>query len=202
MVDLEAIRGAAILEGLAPSHVQALAGVAVGREARVGERLFQRGEAAETVYIVRSGVFALTVGLRRLGSVVELAVEEKVPGDALGWSALVEPRESIYSCFCTTKGSLLAFPRAELEALLSSDPELGRRFTANLSRLIGERVRVLQDLWIDEVQQSMARIHYWTHRDVTNQFADAVKVGREGQRRPRRFFGRGRTRDESRPASP
>jgi CRP-like cAMP-binding protein len=192
MVDFEPIRHATILEGLAPSHIGELAAIATVQKLRVGERLFTRGEPGAAFYIVQDGEFTLTVGLRRLGTTVELAVEEKSRGDALGWSALVAPHESIYSCFCTGNGSLVAFPREALEALLSSDAEFGRRFMSNLSQLVGNRVRGVQDLWIEEIQQSMARVQYWTHRDVTHRFEEAMKPRLEQPRSPRRFFRRGR----------
>jgi len=191
MTDLAPIRNAPMLEGLAESHIAELGAVAAERQARGGERLFSRGEAADTFYIVKDGTFALTVALRRLGSTVELGVEEKRSGDALGWSALVAPHQAIYSCFCTEDGSLISFSRAPLERLLSADSELGGRFLQNLGRLVGDRVRAMQDLWIDEIQHSMARVNYWTHAEVTTHVTHAIDTGRKEHRASRRLFGRG-----------
>jgi CRP-like cAMP-binding protein len=167
-----------MLEGLSESHLGELGAIATERHAHEGERLFKRGDVAETFYVVVDGAFALTVALRRLDAPVELGVEEKRAGDALGWSALVAPHDSIYSCFCTEPGSVAAFPREQLEARLASDPELARRFLTNLSRTIGDRVRALQNLWIDEIQQSMSRVNHWTHEAITSHVIEALETDR------------------------
>ena len=97
MVDLAPIRDARILEGLTDSDLVALAAIAEREQVRRGERLFVRGEAAEGFYIVEEGGFALTVVRRTLDDHVETAVEELGAGEAFGWSALVDPRRSIYT---------------------------------------------------------------------------------------------------------
>ena len=179
MVDLHAIHDATILEGLDASDLEKLGGL--GRERRVahGERLFARGQDADTFYIVLDGCFSLTVLLRALGEDVETAIEELHAGDALGWSSLVAPRRSIYSAWCTEDGSVAAFSRDELEALMDSDPALGRRFMRSVAGLIGSRVRVLQDLWIEEVDQSMARVMFWTHQEQSAHWVHAVDDARK-----------------------
>jgi hypothetical protein len=100
-----------------------------------------------------------------------MAVEEKGALDAFGWSSLVEPRTSIYSCYCIEAGAAIAFPRKQLEALMMSNRRLGEEFLHNLNELIGTRVRVMQELWLDEVSQSMARVQHWTHTELTNHLA-------------------------------
>jgi CRP-like cAMP-binding protein len=174
MVDLQAIRNATILQGLGVADLEKLAGVARERRVAHGERLFARGQDADTFYIVLDGCFSLTVVLRAMGEDVETAIEELSPGDALGWSSLVDPRQSIYSAWCSEDGAVAAFARDELESLMDSDPGLGRRFMRGVAELIGGRVRVLQDLWIDEVDQSMARVMFWTHQEKSTHWVHAV----------------------------
>ena len=104
---------------------------------------------------------------------------EKVTGDALGWSALVEPHESIYSAYCVQSGSVVAFSRGDLEELMSSDLNLGQRFWRNLNQLIGSRIRPLQQLWIEEVERSMERVEYWSHNKLSDEWADAIEPHRK-----------------------
>jgi CRP/FNR family transcriptional regulator, dissimilatory nitrate respiration regulator len=162
MVDVDSIRSAEIFTGLSASDLEGLAGIASERGAARGEHLFRRGELADALYVVASGSFALTLPLRYLDDHVEITVEVQTAGDALGWSALVAPHRSIYSALCTEKGVLWTFPRADLEALMQANPGLGWHLARNLNQLIGSRLRGLQDLWTEEVEQSMARVHYWT----------------------------------------
>ena len=108
------------------------------------------------------GRFALTLPLRRLERQIEITVEEKAPGSALGWSALVAPHRWNYSARCMQEGAVIAFPRAALEKVLQSDVDLGYRFMRNLSQLIGSRIVALQNLWIEEVEHTITRVDYWT----------------------------------------
>jgi CRP-like cAMP-binding protein len=179
MVDLARIRDARILEGLTASDLAALAAIAEREQVRRGERLFVRGEAAERFYIVENGGFALTVLLRALDDRVETVAEELGAGDAFGWSALVEPRRSIYSGYCTSDGTVVSFPGTALEALMATDEGLGFRLSVNLNRMIGTRVRVLQDLWIAEVEQSTSRVKFWSANEVSRRLTVAVHPPRQ-----------------------
>jgi CRP-like cAMP-binding protein len=179
MVDLSSIHEAAILNGLTEPDLEKIGAIAYEKETRKGDRLFSRGMDADTFYIVKEGRFALTVMLRVLDGEVEAAIEEIVAGGALGWSALVEPHVSIYSAYCTEDGSVAALPGGDMEALMSSDEGIGHRFSRSLSELVGSRVRVLQDLWIQEIQQSMLRVSFWTHTKTSRDWETAVRPPRK-----------------------
>ncbi len=179
MVDLSSIQHAAIFDDLRQPEIRELESIARVEQAAKGERLFRHGDAADTFYLVKDGRFALTIQVRALDEHFELPVEEKVAGEALGWSALVEPHRSIYSAYCTQSGSVVAFSRGDLEQLLSSDPNLGQRFLRNLNQLIGSRIRPLQQLWVEEIERSIERVEYWSHTKLSDEWADAVKPSRK-----------------------
>jgi CRP/FNR family cyclic AMP-dependent transcriptional regulator len=175
MVDLSSVRNATILQGLDQSHLSQLAAIASERDTREGEMLFARGQEADTFYIARRGRFALALPLRVFGGHTDMPVEETGALDAFGWSSLVEPHRSIYSAYCTFDGAVFAFPGDQMRRMIESNDRLGHRLSANLNKLIGARVRAVQDLWIDEVEQSTARIHHWTQTDMSSRLERAVK---------------------------
>ncbi len=179
MDDLSSIQNAAIFDGLKQSGIRELESIARLEPAARGERLFRHGDAADTFYLVKDGRFTLTIEMRALDDHFEIPVEEKVAGEALGWSALVEPHRSIYSAYCTQSGSVVAFSRGDLEELMSSDLNLGQRFWRNLNQLIGSRIRPLQQLWIEEVERSIERVNYWSHTKLSDEWADAIKPSRK-----------------------
>lgn len=189
MVDLSSIHEAAILNGFTEPDLEKLGAIAYEKETQKGEQLFSRGMNADTFYIVKQGRFSLTILLRVLDGETEAAIEEIVAGGALGWSALVEPHESIYSVYCTEDGSVVALPRGALEALMSSDEGLGHRFSRNLSELVGGRVRVIQDLLIQEIQQSMLRVSFWTHSKTSTDWQTAVRPPRKHRFSSRKSSG-------------
>ena len=57
---------------------------------------------------------------------------------------------------------------------MTANPQLGEKLLHGLNNLIGARVRVLQELWLDEVSQSMARVQHWTQAELTAQFSSAM----------------------------
>lgn len=174
MVNLASIEKADILRGLTKADLAELGAIACEQEFNRRDCLFKRGEEAETFYIATRGRFALTVDLRVFDSHVDLAVEEKGALDAFGWSSLVEPRTAIYSGYCTEDGAVVAFPRERLEALMTTNRRLGEGLLHNLNELIGSRLRVLQQLWLDEVEQSMARVQHWSQTELTARWATAM----------------------------
>ena len=167
MIDLSSVQEAAVLRGVGQDDLLELATIAEQREVRQGERLFARGQSSGALYIARGGRFVLTVGLRVLDGEAELPVEELQELDAFGWSALVAPFESIYSAYCIEDGVVLSFPGNELAALMDANPSLGRGLAGNLNVLIGNRVRALQKLWLEEIEQHMDRVQYWTRTEVS-----------------------------------
>ena len=174
MIDLSAIAAAAVLRGLTQDDLHDLGTIARERETGRSEQLFARGDQAQDFYIALRGRFALTVPIQVLESQEEIAVEEKVPLDAFGWSVFVEPHRFIYSAYCTEDGAVFSVERGELEALMESNEHLGEQLACNIAELIGGRARVLQDLWADEVAQRTERVQYWKSREISTQWRTAV----------------------------
>lgn len=174
MVDLSSIEKADLLRGLTKADLAELGAIASEQEFVRRDCLFRRGGDAENLYIATRGRFALTAALRVFDDYAELAVEEKGKLDAFGWSSLVAPRKSIYSGYCIEDGAAVAFPREPLEALMKTNWRLGGELLHNLNELIGARVRILQDLWLDEVSQSMARVQHWKHTELSTDWTTAM----------------------------
>lgn len=175
MPSLSSVQNAAILQGLEQAHLDQLAEIASEREIHEGEQLFTRGEQAVTFYIAKRGHFALTLPVRTLDEQDEFVVEEKGALDAFGWSSLVEPQTSIYSAYCTSEGAAVTFSGEELRQLIRHNDGLGQRLSSNLNVLIGARVRAVQDLWVEELEHSCARVNYWTHSEMSNRLQRSMK---------------------------
>ncbi|MBW2713912.1 MAG: cyclic nucleotide-binding domain-containing protein [Deltaproteobacteria bacterium] len=184
MGDILSIEKADILRGLSKGDLAEISEIAEEQEFKCGERLFERGEEATTFYIATRGLFALTVELRVFDGTEEFALEEKGALDAFGWSALVEPRTSIYSGYCIEEGAVLAFSRKRLEALLMTNRRLGEEFQHNLNELIGTRARTLQEHWLEEISQSTARVRELSHTTVTAHWQAAMMGSQQPSPQP------------------
>ncbi len=184
MLDISSIEKADILRGLSKADLAELGGIAQEQEFHRRDRLFKRGEEANTFYIATRGLFALTVDVRIFDGYAEVALEEKGALDAFGWSSLVEPRASIYSGYCIEDGTVVAFPRKPLETLMMANRRLGEEFQHNLNELIGHRVRVMQEHWLDEVSQSSARVKELSHSELTHHWEAAMAGSTEPRPHP------------------
>lgn len=174
MTDMTPIADAPLLRGLTKDDLTELGRIADAQTFERRDCLFRRGDEATTLYLATRGSFALTVELRAFDGHTEMAVEEMGALDAFGWSSLVPPRTSIYTGYCTEDGAAIVLPNKALEALMISNRRLGEELLRNLNELIGNRVRVLQQLWVDEVSRSSARVQHWSHSELTTQWATAM----------------------------
>ncbi|MBW2696171.1 MAG: cyclic nucleotide-binding domain-containing protein [Deltaproteobacteria bacterium] len=197
MADLSSVRNAPMLEGVTQEELAELEAIAQLEKATTGERLFVRGDEARKFYIVNEGAFCLTLPLRRFDEVVELAVEEKGAGDSLGWSSIVAPHRSMYSGYCTADGSLFSFQHGDLARLMSSDQSLCSHISINLNRLIADRLRSLQSLWIEEIEQNTARVDHWVQSEIADHLRIALRPPPKEAAHGHRLFRRRRGRSPS-----
>jgi CRP-like cAMP-binding protein len=146
------------------AHADLLAGLAEEEAARVlalgsrialsaGQVLFNLGDAADSLFIVESGRIALTLPLRLRDGQQDVLIEERSPGQALGWSALVPPHRFTLKAAASIDTEVLALPRAALFEHFAAHPAVGYAVTRNVSAVVGQRLQVLQTMWLREMQR-------------------------------------------------
>jgi CRP-like cAMP-binding protein len=107
------------------------------------EIVFRRGDAADSLHLIRKGRFAVQV-TTPLADVVTLAL--LVPGQAFGELALLsEKGVRSATVVALERGETLSISRADFRRLLARDPSVN----AILCRLLGERVQRLDDLVVE-----------------------------------------------------
>ena len=146
------------------AHADLLAGLAEEEATRVlalgsrialsaGQVLFNLGDAADSLFIVESGRIALTLPLRLRDGQQDVLIEERSPGQALGWSALVPPHRFTLKAAASIDTEVLALPRAALFEHFAAHPAVGYAVTRNVSAVVGQRLQVLQTMWLREMQR-------------------------------------------------
>ncbi len=154
-----------VLSGLVRAELDALSELATERTWERGDRLITRGTPVSHFYIIKDGRFALTTVLQAGTTRIETAIETKSDREALGWSALLPLRESIYSVYCVIPGTVIELPRGDLEAFMEANPRLGYRLMRNVTQLVGDRAIVLENIWRAEVEQDIERVKHWIQWD-------------------------------------
>lgn len=80
-----------LLQGLSESEAALVMGTAAPVSLKTGAVLFQLGGEAEQLYLVVRGQIDLSIPIRIRDRDEDVLLEEKRPGETLGWSGLVPP---------------------------------------------------------------------------------------------------------------
>jgi len=118
-----------------------------------GDVLFNLGDAADSLYIVERGRVALSLPMQVRGRVEDVQIEERMPGQALGWSALIPPHRFTLKATAPLTTDVLALARAALLEHFAARPALGYAVALNVAAIVGQRLQVFQAMWLREIQR-------------------------------------------------
>jgi CRP/FNR family transcriptional regulator, cyclic AMP receptor protein len=132
-------------DGLAPAHLELIAGCGENERADVGTFLFREGEPAQRFWLIRSGSVALEVHAPGRG---QLRIQTLEDGEVLGWSWLFSPYRWATDARVLAPTDLVKFDGACVRGKADADHEFGyellRRFTAVIvGRLHATRLQLL-----------------------------------------------------------
>jgi CRP/FNR family transcriptional regulator, cyclic AMP receptor protein len=131
--------------GMAPAHLELIAGCARNQHVEADTLLLREGDPARIFFLIRRGTVALEVNAPGRGP---LLIETLSAGDVVGWSWLFAPYRWQLDGRATEPCDLVAFDGACLQGKSDQDHELGyqlmKRFAANLvDRLQATRMQLL-----------------------------------------------------------
>lgn len=132
------IRGVPLFEGLDEEQVEALAAAAAVLKVGAGSTLVRRGEPADRIYVVLSGIVRV-VGLSNYGRGTNLRLAG--PGEALIDTGVLEASKAAVDVVGQEAGTVLVIPRDSLMAALRACPEVAIELLAQA----GKALRHLQD---------------------------------------------------------
>jgi CRP-like cAMP-binding protein len=151
--------GGELLDGLTAEQAGAVKGLGSMLTLAAGESLFRLGSEADRLFVVERGRIALSLPMRVGQQEEEVLVEERAPGQAVGWSALVPPHRFTLTATAQVDTQVLALPRAALLAHFADRPDVGYAVTRNVAAVTGQRLQVFQAMWLREMQR-MVRMRY------------------------------------------
>jgi CRP-like cAMP-binding protein len=146
-----------LLQGLPEDEAAGVLALAASVTVPSGGVLFQLGDEADYLYLVVRGRIDLTLPMRVRDREEDVLLEEKAPGETLGWSGLIPPHRFTLKAKAAMESELLAFPRAALRAHFEANPAVGRAVTTNVAVVIGHRLQVFQALWLREMQRMVGQ---------------------------------------------
>ncbi len=146
-----------LLKDLSPD--QATDVRSLGSRIRLGSGtvLFRLGASADDVYIVERGRINLTLPIQINGRPQEVLVEERLPGQVVGWSGLVPPHRFVLNATAPLETELIVLPRTRLLDHFAARPQVGYVVCRNLAAVVGQRLHLLQAMWLREMQRALER---------------------------------------------
>ena len=121
-----------------------------------GTSLFRLGDPADRLFLVDRGRIKLTLPMSVRGREEDIFVEERAPGQAVGWSALIPPyRFTLTATAALYDAEVIALPREELLKYFAGNPVAGQKIALNLAVVVGHRLHLFQTMWLREVQRTV-----------------------------------------------
>ena len=144
-----------LFKGLTPE--EALQTLAFGSRMTVasGAELFRLGDPADRIYVIERGRVHLTLPMEVRGREENILVEERNPGQTVGWSALIPPFRFTLTAAAPLETELIAFSRKALREHFAAHPAVGYAVSINLAAVIGQRLQLFQTMWLREMQRTV-----------------------------------------------
>jgi CRP-like cAMP-binding protein len=142
-----------LLRGLPSDAANAVRSLGSRITVTSGAVLFNLGAAADSVFLVERGRIVLTLPMQIGGRQQDVLVEERSPGETLGWSALIPPHRFTLKATAPLETEVLALPREALLTYFGAHPDIGCAVIRNLAAIIGQRLHMFQTMWLREMQR-------------------------------------------------
>jgi len=123
-----------------------------------GAQLFSLGASADHLYVVERGRLSLTLPMQVQGREQDVQVEERLPGQTVGWSGLIPPYRFTLKATALLESEVVALTRSALLDHFARHPFVGYAITRNLAAVIGQRLQVFQAMWLREMQRTVERL--------------------------------------------
>jgi CRP/FNR family cyclic AMP-dependent transcriptional regulator len=148
-----------LLKGLTRDEAQAVLELGTRTHLSSGSELFHLGDDADKLYLIERGRVRLTLPMRVRGAEQEVLVEERGPGQTIGWSALIPPYRFTLTAVTPAEADVTALSRDALEKHFNVYPAIGCFVALNLASIAGQRLQLFQAMWLREMQRTLELIH-------------------------------------------
>lgn len=144
-----------LLKGLTPGEAEQVLALGSRMTVPSGGSLFRLGDAAGCLFLIQRGRIRLSFPMLLRGQHEDVVFEEKVPGETVGWSAMVPPYRFTLSAMAPLETEVIALPRDALSTFFEAAPEIGHQVGFNLVTLVGQRLQLVQTMWMREIQRTV-----------------------------------------------
>ena len=145
-----------LLNGLSSAEAEQVLGLGTRLIVPNGTELFKLGDPADRLFLTERGRIKLTLPMQIRGREENVFVEERSPGQTVGWSALIPPyRFTLTAAATLQEAAVIALPREALREYIAANPAAGCKIALNLAVVIGHRLQLFQTMWLREMQRTV-----------------------------------------------
>ena len=144
-----------LLNGLSPAEVEQVMALGTRITVPSGGTLFRLGDPADKIFLQVRGRIRLTLPIQVRGRDEDILIEEKSPGQTVGWSALIPPHRFTLSARAPLETEVIAFQRDVLQDFFEKSPRIAYKISLNLAIVVGHRLQLLQTMWLREMQRTI-----------------------------------------------
>lgn len=129
------IQKAELFKDLGPEITEEISKIMIEESYDPGKFIFEAGAPARYFYILLEGRVRLFIGTK-----AEISYTVNVPGEAFGWTGLVDRPSYIASAECSATSKVIKIENAALNNIFKKDPEGGMLFYKRLAGAVVQRL--------------------------------------------------------------
>lgn len=134
------------------SECEKLLPIAEEMAVEAGTPMYSKGDPASYIYLIREGKILLKMEsyMGPYKPPLEVTVDIITGGDAMGWSAVVEPYIYTLGALAIDRASLIGLKAPELRDLMDKDCALGYKIMQKTTKLIAQRLEHTRIILVGE----------------------------------------------------
>ena len=146
MVEIDFLDKVQIFDGLSREQLAGIMKYCEEAEYKPGTRIFEQGDDALHLWIVKQGRVDLRFEVAGSISSKKNTISSIAPFGSFGWSSFTSPHKYRLSGYCTGKScKLIKVAREGLRQLFEKDPDTGYVVMSNVAGVVGTRFHEFQE---------------------------------------------------------
>ena len=152
MVSVDLLKQYKFFKGFSEEQIKKLADIATEQSYKAGVQLWKKGDPAKNLYLLEGGkvVLVMDTYMGPAKPPMQVTVDLITKGDAMGWSAVIEPYVYTLGARCIDDSKAIVFDGAKLRELLIKDSTLGYNFMQTTAKVIATRLLHTEIILIGE----------------------------------------------------
>jgi len=152
MVPVDLLKNFSFFKGFTDSELKKFAEIATEDTYKAGVQIYKKGDSAKNLSLLEEGKVLMTletyVGPQR--PPMQVTVDIVTKGEAMGWSAVVEPYIYTLGARCIDDSRVINLDAAKLREILTADKALGFKFMHATARVIATRLTHTEIILVGE----------------------------------------------------